>query len=180
MTERDKSSVLDAVGGLALGIALGLLVLYCFCSCSRDTLPPTQTVRLQDSATYEHIRTQSILQVPVVLPLQTSERTSRDSASHLENDFAASDARILPDGSLFHSLVTKQEPVTVGVPATADTIREKEYVEVPVEMPVPYPVERDLTRWERFKIDYGGAAVGILAAFAAAVIAWAARRFRRK
>lgn len=180
MTARDKSSILDAIGGLFLGMVLGLLALFCFCGCSRQTLPPVQTVRLQDSVAYERIHTETLVPVTFIPPAQMTERTSRDSTSHLENDFAVSDARILPDGSLFHSLATKQNPITVEAPAIADTIREKEYVEVPVETPVPYPVERKLTRWEQLKMDFGGMAIGaVIVAIAIAVI-WMARRFRRR
>ncbi len=58
-----------------------------------------------------------IIKVPdtvfVDIPAQTAERTTADSVSHLENDYALSDARINADGTLFHSLNTKpqQRPV---------------------------------------------------------------------
>lgn len=180
MTPRDKDAVLDAIGGLLLGIVIGLgaLALMCMASCSRQTLPPAQTVRLQDSVAYERIHTETLVPVTFIPSAQRAERTSRDSASHLENDFAVSDARILPDGSLFHSLATKQNPITVEAPATADTIREKEYVEVPVETPVPYPVERKLSKWEQVKIDYGGEAIASLAVIVIAAVVWLIKKYR--
>lgn len=45
----------------------------------------------------------------VEIPAQTAERETRDSVSHLENDYAASEARINPDGSLYHDLKTKPQ-----------------------------------------------------------------------
>lgn len=57
----------------------------------------------------------------VEVPPQSAERTTADSTSHLENDYAISDARINPDGSLSHSLETK--------PRT-DTIPKELYVQV--------------------------------------------------
>lgn len=40
--------------------------------------------------------------------------------------------------------------------ASADTVRDT--------IPVPYPVEKKLTKWEKFKIDIGGVAIGLLIA----------------
>lgn len=57
----------------------------------------------------------------VEVPPQSAERTTADSTSHLENDYAISDARINPDGSLSHSLETK--------PRT-DTIPKELYIQV--------------------------------------------------
>ena len=37
---------------------------------------------------------------------------------------------------------------------------------------VPYPVERELTRWERLKVDYGGAALAVVAVVIFAVFGW--------
>jgi hypothetical protein len=43
------------------------------------------------------------------IPLQSAERTTKDSLSHLENEFAVSEARITGEGLLFHSLETKAQ-----------------------------------------------------------------------
>ena len=40
--------------------------------------------------------------------------------------------------------------------ASADTVRDT--------IPVPYPVEAKLTKWEKLKIDIGGLAIGLLIA----------------
>lgn len=55
---------------------------------------------------------------------------------------------------------------TVSVIRT-DTVRE------------PYPVERELTRWERTKMDLGGVALGAVAVAVCAAVVWLARKFRR-
>ncbi|MDE7345361.1 MAG: hypothetical protein K2N48_01310 [Muribaculaceae bacterium] len=46
---------------------------------------------------------------------------------------------------------------------------------------VPYPVERELTRWEKTKMDFGGIAFGGLGAsvFVIALLAWLARKRRK-
>ena len=90
----------------------------------------------------------------VEIPAQTAERTTQDSTSHLENDYALSDARINPDGSLYHDLKTKpqEKPVPFDKPVERkdSIIYRTQYIdrEVTVE------VERELSWWERTQI-YG-------------------------
>lgn len=45
---------------------------------------------------------------------------------------------------------------------------------------VPYPVERELTRWQRFKLDVGGIAVGVVAASLLAIVVWLVIRSRKR
>lgn len=45
-----------------------------------------------------------------------------------------------------------------------DTVMQRDSI------PVPYPVEKQLTKWERWKMDLGGWAMGVAAAFAILVI----------
>lgn len=47
----------------------------------------------------------------VEIPAQTAERTTRDSVSRLENDYATSEARINADGTLYHDLLTKPQRI---------------------------------------------------------------------
>lgn len=37
---------------------------------------------------------------------------------------------------------------------------------------IPYPVERELTRWERAKMDFGGMAIGAVAAVVCVAVVW--------
>lgn len=45
---------------------------------------------------------------------------------------------------------------------------------------VPYPVERELTWWERTKMDLGGFALACIAVALCAAVVWIVRRFRRR
>ncbi len=47
-------------------------------------------------------------------------------------------------------------------------------------IPVPYPVERELTWWERTKIDLGGFALACIAVALCAAVVWGVRRFRKR
>lgn len=49
----------------------------------------------------------------ITLPSQSVERETSDTSSHLETQYASSDARINQDGTLFHSLESKDTPFPV-------------------------------------------------------------------
>lgn len=84
-------------------------------------------------------------EVPVII----EKNVTRDTASHLENDWAKSDASLV-DGFLEHTLETKGK--TVYIPVTTivrDTVTiEKEAVETIKEV----EVEKPLSWWQRLKL----------------------------
>ena len=111
----------------------------------------------------------------VEVPMQKESTTVRDSTSHLENDYAISDARINPDGSLSHSLETKHRTDTlsreVGV-QVRDSIIYREKV-----VPKIYPVEKELNWFVRMRIWLGNI---MLVLISGAVIWLAARLFLKR
>ena len=46
-------------------------------------------------------------------------------------------------------------------------------------IPVPYPVEKKLTRWEQTKLDVGGMAIGGFAIALCIAVVWLIRKFRK-
>lgn len=116
----------------------------------------TSTTNSQDSARIE-VRTNTIY-VPdtvfIEIPAQTAERTTADSTSHLENDYATSDAKINTDGTLYHSLNTK--PQTKPVPTDKKIERRDSivYQAKYIDREVTVEVERKLSWWEKIQI-YG-------------------------
>ena len=130
-------------------------LLLCGCAASRhvsDSVNSEQrdTVRVKTVTIY----------VPdtvfVEIPAQTAERETRDSVSRLENDYATSEARINPDGSLYHDLRTKpqKKPVEFQKPVERrDSIvyRERVRTETVTET---VEVPRQLTWFQKTSI-YG-------------------------
>lgn len=106
----------------------------------------------------------------IEVPRQAAERTTADSSSHLENDYALSDARILADGSLFHSLETKPRTDTlareVGV-QVRDSIVYREKV-----VPQPVPIEKPIGWFTQLRLWLGN----VMLALIAGAVAWAAAR----
>lgn len=45
---------------------------------------------------------------------------------------------------------------------------------------VPYPVEKELTRWQQMKLELGGWAFGIIIAFALIIVGWLIYKSRKK
>lgn len=132
-------------------------IIYCIIafllltSCGAGKHLPIQTeqrdsVRIEVREVTRYIRDTAFIPIPA----QSAEMTTRDTSSHLETDYAESDARITPDGTLYHSLKNKEleKPVPVDVPVTQkDSIvyRDK-FIYETVE------VERDLTGWQKWQM----------------------------
>ncbi|MDO4163947.1 MAG: hypothetical protein Q4D56_06120 [Bacteroides sp.] len=124
------------------------------CGCGTQRKLPTTTIQETTNSNvevkYEKVFVHDTTYIEI--PAQTAERTTRDSTSHLENDFAVSDAKINPDGSLFHELKTK--PQKKPVPVDKEIERRDSVVYVDRHVEVPVPVERSLTPWERTCINW--------------------------
>lgn len=117
-----------------------------------------KTQQQQDSTRVE-VR-KEIVYVPdtvyLEIPAQTAERTTRDSTSHLENDYAESNARINSDGSLYHDLKTKPQeiPKEVQTPVERNDSIVYKYRTVYETVEVEVEVERELTWWQKTQM-YG-------------------------
>lgn len=156
-TDYDKA--LSVCMGCVIGIII-LLIAGSLTSCSTHRQLQTSTTETTtDSVRVEVIRETVFVTdtVTVEIPAAISERTTIDTISTLENQFALSTARINADGTLFHSLLQKpqtllvefQKPVinnTTNTTANHEATKTKT-IEVPVE------VEKELTWWQGFKIS---------------------------
>ena len=132
-------------------IILGFIVFLLLTSCGAGKQLPEKTeqkdsVRIKVREVTRYIRDTAFIPIPA----QSAEMTTRDTSSHLETDYAESDARIAPDGTLHHTLRNKEQekPVPVDVPVTQkDSIvyRDK-FIYETVE------VERELTGWQKWQL----------------------------
>lgn len=99
---------------------------------------------------------ESVTYVPYMVNLSIPEIKEsvrvKDTTSHLENDYAYSDAVLHKDGTLEHSLATKAQklPQSIDVP-----IKQRDsivYVDKLVETHVEVPIEKELTWWQRIRM----------------------------
>lgn len=128
-------------------LILPLILLLTACGASRH-LTDTQrdSVRVEVRKTVEYIHDTVVIEIPA----QVAERTTRDSSSHLENDYAESDARINSDGTLYHDLRTKPQEKEIPVEVPAERNDSIIYRNIEVEKIVP--VERELTGWQKLQM----------------------------
>lgn len=92
---------------LAIAAAIVLLLLCSACSPKviTNTQYHTDSVRVEYREKVRYKPDTVYLEIPA----QTAQQTTPDTASLLENDYAESNARINPDGSLYHDLKTKPQ-----------------------------------------------------------------------
>ena len=120
-----------------------LAVFSACCPCRHLTTSTADSIRVETVVRYERILDTVYMDVPV----EIVRETVRDTTSHLETSFASSDARINPDGSLYHSLENK--PQKRPAPVEKDIVYRDSIVyrdRVNTEF---VEVERKLTWWQQ-------------------------------
>lgn len=128
-----------------------IMIFLFLTSCGAGKRLPVQrenkdSIRVEVREKTVYIRDTVLLKIPA----QSAENTTRDTSSHLETDYAESDARIDPDGTLHHSLKNKpqKQPIPVDVPQTQkDSIVYRDrYISETIEVP------RELTSWQKWQM----------------------------
>ncbi len=123
-----------------------LAVVSACCQCRHLSTSTADSIRVETVVRYKRVLDTVYIDVPV----EIVRETVRDTISHLETSFAASDARINPDGSLFHSLANKPqkrpEPIEKDV-IYRDSIIYRDRVNTEI-----VEVERKLTWWQQTKM----------------------------
>lgn len=137
--------------GIYQNIFLVIVAVFLLCSCGagRKVQPSIESL---DSVRIE-VRTKTVYRdslVYIEIPSQSAQNTTRDTSSHLETDFAESDARINSDGTLYHSLRNKEQllpkPIKIPQEKRDSTIYKNRWYKV------TYPVEKELTSWQKWQM----------------------------
>ena len=138
----------------ALLYILAAVLLFTSCSTCRH-IAASQEQR-QDS-THTEVVTKTYFVTDTVfleIPAQAAERTTADSVSQLENDYATSEARINPDGTLYHNLKTKPQDIPKEVQTPVQQKDSIVYRYKYRNIVKTVEVERELTWWQKTQI-YG-------------------------
>lgn len=155
---------------LTIAALLGAIVLLG--GCARKVYVPMESETVIQTRYVERIDT---VEVEVEVPAQSASNVTTDTASHLETDVAESDAWLDSLGRLHHTLDNKPGKLPAQVPVKS---HERDSI-VWRDRPVPYPVERELSRWEAIKMDFGGVALGAVAAVICVAVVWLIKKFRK-
>lgn len=124
-----------------------LLAVMTACSpCRHLTTSTRDSVRIETIVRTERVPDTVFVEVPV----ERERQTVRDTTSHLETSFAISDARINPDGALFHSLENK--PQNRPIPTEKEVIYQDKIIYRDRTKTEIAEVERKLTWWQQTKM----------------------------
>lgn len=145
----------------AVLVSMNFIVSAC-CTQRRVVEQNTTVIQQKDSANTE-VRVEKVIEyltdtVYFKIPAQMAERTTQDSTSHLENDYATSDARINQDGTLYHDLKTKpqeiasefQKPIERNDSVRTEYKTKTEYISLIDKK----EVEKELTWWQHTCIKW--------------------------
>ena len=148
--QKIEEIIYQSAKGLIWGIVIcGVISL--FFGCRSVKYVPVYVHDKDSTYTETHTRIEYVKDTLwYAIPGQKAENTARDS-SHLENDYAVSDARIMPDGTLRHTLETKEQekPIVFDKPVERkDSIIYKYRTRTDV---MPVEVEKPLTWWQKFR-----------------------------
>ena len=151
---------------------LAVGILFCLATGCRTnkitTDTPTTTLINLDSVTQELVFIERIdTQVVYVdIPAQSALKVLRDSTSHLETDYAESDAWLNDDGTLGHSLKNKPQkmPIETYVSNKEMQITNARIVYRDKPVPMPVKIERNFSKWEKLRLDVFWPLIGILLA----------------
>ena len=164
MDKKDKKEIVKANATLLAFVLLAILG-QLFVGCSPRITPPAE---IRDSVRVE-IRERTVHDTAYVdVPLIKEVNVTRDTSSHLENEYAMSDASI-SNGTLRHSLETRPHKIAAPVTLTVhDTLTvEKKAETIIKEVNV-------LTKWQGFQIILGRILGGL---FLLIILMLAARAF---
>ena len=164
MDKKDKKEIVKANATLLAFVLLAILG-QLFVGCSPRITPPAE---IRDSVRVE-IRERPVHDTAYVdVPLIKEVNVTRDTSSHLENEYAMSDASI-SNGTLRHSLETRPHkiaaPVTIIVHDTLTVEKKAETIIKEVNT---------LTKWQGFQIILGRILGGL---FLLIILMLAARAF---
>ena len=141
-------------GALVTWLALMLLAMAALLlsgGCTRKVYIPTEHIVYSTDTVYE-----AVLRVDSVI--------QRDSVAVVQKGDTVLITR-------YRDRYRVKERTDTVYKAKTDSVRVREL----------YPVERELTKWEQTKMDFGGMAIGgLIAVVVSAVIVWIVKRKRRK
>jgi len=144
-------------------VLVSMLFIVSGCCTQRRVVEQNTTVIQQKDSSNTEVRVEKVIEyltdtVYIKIPAQMAERTTQDSTSHLENDYATSDARINQDGTLYHDLKTKpqeiasefQKPVERNDSVRTEYKTKTKYITLIDKK----EVERELTWWQHTCIKW--------------------------
>lgn len=159
------------------------LMLWALCSCSHTMYVPVESVRTEhrevDSSelmgaiktVMERLR-QKERQIDSLMQSQSERLVLSDNGDTLRHDRE----------KIVYRASHREKELERLVESKSDSIRELRQRLESVKsdsVPVPYPVEKQLTRWEQTKMDFGGFALSGVVVILCIAVLWLIKKFRK-
>lgn len=159
------------------------IIALSFCSCTRTVYEPVETVRTEyveadTTGLFERLRSyfESIYrrETSTDSVIDRSKETvvlkeNGDTARHdKERIVYVSSQR---EKELEH-MVAQQDSIIDALRLQLLSVKSD-------SIPVPYPVEKKLTRWEQTRMDFGGFALGGIAVALCVAVVWLIKKFKK-
>lgn len=148
---------------------IGIIVLLFACTCFSGC-KSIQYVPMVETKTEHHWHTDTVKQTDSVINNQTTVIREVDSATMAQFGIklkAAERAWLIQNDRLMREIERLQ-----AIHYEADSVED--------EKPVPVPVEKKLTKWQTFCIDYGKVMLGASVILLAFVIIWLVRKIKKR
>lgn len=170
----EKQKILTALSGIAFGLLIAmfvLTVLFLMGGCTKRVYIPVENTTVRTDTVTRYLS--STDSVTVIERVYESD-TRYDSIAPILDSLG----RVIGmDRYHFRETTKKDSREIARLQSLVDSLRAVKRDSV--DRPVPYPVERKLTKWEQTKMDFGGVFLGgMIAAVLTAVIVWIVKRKR--
>lgn len=142
------------------------IALYCFTGCllagsCKSTRLPTDSSKVVETVRYIEKEVLRDTTVYITLPAEIKYRETRDTLSELETSIAKSTAMV-SGGVLTHLLENKNDyrPEVEIIYKDRVVFRDTTIYK---EQKTPYPVEKELSWWQNFRMTIGGWLLAVVA-----------------
>lgn len=164
-------------------LAITTVLLLLSASCTRTVYEPVETVRTEhiEADTASFMRIIAMLREQLYSRDRTIDSLMQSYREHVTLNDRGDTLRVYVERIVYRSSHRESE-LELIVASQSDSIRELKQQLASVKtdsIPVPYPVEKQLTRWEQTKMDFGGMAIGATALSVIFVIIWLIKRYAR-
>lgn len=183
MKQKDKDlrkafgDVLSGLATFAVAMAISILFALLFAGCTNTRYIPVESVR------YERVEADTAKFLALINSLReeiSSKESNTDSVvrEHRRDVTVNEHGDTTKEKELIYIYIShKQEQEFKSIiESQRDSISSLQTQLESVKadsVPVPYPVERQLSKWEQTKMDFGGMAIGGIVALGLAVVALA-------
>lgn len=183
MTPRDTNNRPEVCAALLIAILMMLAVAVMVSGCTRTVYEPVEVVRTEyveadTTGFYERLRD--------LFESMYSRETSSDSVIDRSKETVVlkengDTARHDTERTVYVS--SRREKELEHKLSERDSIIDSLRLQLASvksdSIPVPYPVERKLSRWEQTKMDFGGFAMGGVAVALCVAVIWLIKKFRK-